>query len=602
MLDPEHLASAREARLHLIGDQQDTVHIADPAERDEQLWRRDVEAAFSLDGLDDDRADLLGLQVGREQEAKCAAALGDRRAALGWERDVVDAGWRWPEGALVGRHLAGHRGGQQRPAVETAGEGDHARPAGRGARDLHRILGRLGAGGEQDRLRRSGERRERIQALGKGDIAFIGRDLEGGVREPGHLSLGCGDHLGVTVTDVEHRDAAGEVDIAAALDVPQLGVVRAVGVDGGGRADPARDGGGAARGEGGVAEGHAAESHAGGTILPSAAIAHEATSLFTLVTCGNHIDVAEPDDPRLPPFAALRSFEMFGRVGGVRRAAERLGVSHAIVSRQLRALEAWMGVPLIDRDTRSLTPAGAAYHARVVTGFAALRDATAEARHGRDRVELWCAPGLAYLWLIPRLDAAVALSPSVMLDVRPSESAPRFGHDTADAELRFVLDGAEPSSPHLRWKEVLRPPVFPVAHPDLAGRIASEATGPADLQRYPLLHEQDTREWTSWLAAQGSPVDRLPAAGRLWHAHLVLAAAREGRGIALTNPILASADLEAGRVVPVATRAGAIAATSLGAYVFAAPAERWNLAPLRRLRQWLTSSLPLECVATRSTE
>lgn len=49
----------------------------------------------------------------------------------------------------------------------------------------------------------------------------------------------------------------------------------------------------------------------------------------------------------LPPFAALRAFEMVGRVGGIRRAASLLAIDHTVVSRHVRALEEWVGVPLV---------------------------------------------------------------------------------------------------------------------------------------------------------------------------------------------------------------------------------------------------------------
>ena len=38
--------------LHLVGDQQDAVLVADPAQLDQKLGRRDVEAAFALHRLD----------------------------------------------------------------------------------------------------------------------------------------------------------------------------------------------------------------------------------------------------------------------------------------------------------------------------------------------------------------------------------------------------------------------------------------------------------------------------------------------------------------------------------------------------------------------
>ena len=55
-----------------------------------------------------------------------------------------------------------------------------------------------------------------------------------------------GHHLRVAVAGVEHGDAAGEIDIAPALDVPDLGILRAGGIDGRRMPDAARDGGVAA--------------------------------------------------------------------------------------------------------------------------------------------------------------------------------------------------------------------------------------------------------------------------------------------------------------------------------------------------------------------
>ncbi|MBK6491325.1 MAG: LysR family transcriptional regulator [Sphingomonadales bacterium] len=48
--------------------------------------------------------------------------------------------------------------------------------------------------------------------------------------------------------------------------------------------------------------------------------------------------------------AALRAFEAVGRLGGVRRAAKELSIDHAVVSRHVRSLEAWVGIPLVVRN------------------------------------------------------------------------------------------------------------------------------------------------------------------------------------------------------------------------------------------------------------
>ena len=81
-----------------------------------------------------------------------------------------------------------------------------------------------------------------FSALGERDVALVGRDLEAGVGELLELLRDRRLHLRVHVPGVEHGDAAREVDVAAALDVPELRVAGALGVDGEGVADAARDG------------------------------------------------------------------------------------------------------------------------------------------------------------------------------------------------------------------------------------------------------------------------------------------------------------------------------------------------------------------------
>lgn len=81
-----------------------------------------------------------------------------------------------------------------------------------------------------------------------------------------------------------------------------------------------------------------------------------------------------------PPYATLRAFEAVGRLGGIRRAALALGLDHAVVSRHLRALEEWAGVPLINRQRqpRILTEAGARYHERITRALEEIAQASAE--------------------------------------------------------------------------------------------------------------------------------------------------------------------------------------------------------------------------------
>ena len=65
---------------------------------------------------------------------------------------------------------------------------------------------------------------------------------------------------------------------------------------------------------------------------------------------------------------AMRVFRSIVDAKGFSAAAERLGTSHSTISRQLKQLEATLGVQLINRNTRrfALTAAGARYFAASV--------------------------------------------------------------------------------------------------------------------------------------------------------------------------------------------------------------------------------------------
>ena len=53
--------------------------------------------------------------------------------------------------------------------------------------------------------------------------------------------------------------------------------------------------------------------------------------------------------PALPPLHLVRALHAVGHTGSIRKGATELGVSHTVVSRHLRALEAWAGAKLLGK-------------------------------------------------------------------------------------------------------------------------------------------------------------------------------------------------------------------------------------------------------------
>ena len=233
MLDREHAPRAAEAALDLVGDQHDAVGVTDAAQPPQELRRRGIEAALAEHRLDDDRRDARGIDVRPEQLLERAERMLDGDTVIRHrEGQVVDLRQQRSEPGLVGLHLAGEADAGERAAVEAAREGDQRGAPRVKARDLDGVLDRFRAGGEKDGLLGGCARSERVQCFRERDVALIGGHLEAGVGEFLKLPRDSLMHLRVHVPGVEHRDAAREVDVAAALHIPQLRIGGPLGVHG----------------------------------------------------------------------------------------------------------------------------------------------------------------------------------------------------------------------------------------------------------------------------------------------------------------------------------------------------------------------------------
>ena len=209
----------------------------------EEVERRDIETALPLHRLDDDGGDARRVGGIFEQGVQRSEALLAADPVIGVrEGNVVDIGRERSEALLVGNDLAGQRHAHMRATVKAAAERDDPRAAGKGARDLHRILDGFRAGRDQHGLGGVGDRRKRVQPLRQAHIRFIRRDLEADMAERLHLLLDGSHDLRMLMPGIDHGNAGAEVDIALAVLAPDLGVLGALGVDGGGMADAARHG------------------------------------------------------------------------------------------------------------------------------------------------------------------------------------------------------------------------------------------------------------------------------------------------------------------------------------------------------------------------
>lgn len=257
--------------------------------------------------------------------------------------------------------------------------------------------------------------------------------------------------------------------------------------------------------------------------------------------------------PLLPPLTALRSFEAAARHGSFTRAAEELLVTHGAVSRQVKALEEWVGVALFVRKGKrvSLTQGGRAFAEKVGEAFGDIAAATRvlRAETGFPRVlSVNALPTFAMRWLLPRLAGFQFRHPQVELRLITSDQPlQRLAPLSFDVAIRRSGDDTVPpaheASAFLTEREI------PIMSPSLGG--PGSVPNVAALAKLPLL-VADTRPgaWDRWFAAAGNKTAIVGATLRRFdHFYLALQAAIDGLGVALGPLPLVDDEITAGRLV-----------------------------------------------------
>lgn len=253
---------------------------------------------------------------------------------------------------------------------------------------------------------------------------------------------------------------------------------------------------------------------------------------------------------RLPPLNALRVFEVAARSGSYAEAAVELGLTHGAVSRQIAALEGWLGRRLFVRSGRRMaaTPLALAFAAEV--GLSLDRVAAAAEGFGRldDRrtLRVSAPTSFAMRWLIPRLDGFHRAHPRIAVAVTTVTSVQdelRGGFDVAIRRGR-----AEPTAwPGHRVTPVLGEADTLIISPVLQARHPIRAA--ADVEGHALL-ASETRpgDWVDWLEAAGLP--HLLGARRQVFDHFFVTrqAVEDGLGIGIGPLPLLDIDLASGRL------------------------------------------------------
>lgn len=254
--------------------------------------------------------------------------------------------------------------------------------------------------------------------------------------------------------------------------------------------------------------------------------------------------------PRLPPLNAVRAFAAAARHQSFTLAAAELFVTHGAISRQVKALEEFLGVALFERRVRqvSLTAEGQRFFAEVAPALAQIGAAArslmddAPARTFTINVR----PSFAVRWVIPRLPDFVAQFPGIEPKVVTSTVAPDQASEPFDVAIRRGRNTGWPAS--VAVQPFLQDEALIVGAPALfATKGVAEPRG---LAAHVLLWSRSRPDdWEHWKRQAGMP--RLRPASQLQfdHLHFVVQAALDGLGCALVPLSLVAHDMAAGRLL-----------------------------------------------------
>lgn len=253
----------------------------------------------------------------------------------------------------------------------------------------------------------------------------------------------------------------------------------------------------------------------------------------------------------MPRLDELRTFARIARTGSLAAAARELGVAAPTVTKQLQALEARLGVRLVNRTTRRLvlTELGERYQARVEQLLADLESMDLEVRqlHGTPTgtLRISAPQDFGRLFLCDIVARFAALHPELRLDLELTDRLVDVVEEGWDAVIRIAR--TQDSSLAIRRLGVCRlvlcaTPAYLEAH----GRPQS----PHDLQRHECIRYTYMASPAAWsFRERGRRVSIFPG-GRLhanagWAMRALMLA---HQGIALLPRFLVADDLASGAV------------------------------------------------------
>lgn len=256
---------------------------------------------------------------------------------------------------------------------------------------------------------------------------------------------------------------------------------------------------------------------------------------------------------KIPSLQALACFDAAARHESYTRAAQELALTQSAVSRQIGALEDYLGLALFRRTRHgvALTPEGADYARQIAPRLQALERDTLDAmsRQGAaGSISLAAVPTFATRWLMPRLPQLAASHPELLVHIETRTRPFLFADTDFDAALYSGTPEQVANWAGTRATRLIEEEVVPVCAPALLG--TRKRLQPRDLATLPLL-QQSTRPqaWRQWFETMAVEAPASLSGPRYELYSMTAAAAAQGLGLALVPRLLIEPELERGELV-----------------------------------------------------
>lgn len=249
----------------------------------------------------------------------------------------------------------------------------------------------------------------------------------------------------------------------------------------------------------------------------------------------------------------LTAFVRAGETGSFSRVARELGVSQPSITRMMASLEARLGVKLLLRTTRHVTPtdAGRVFLERARQILGDLDDAENAARgvdslRGTLRVALSGAFGTREV--IPRLPGFAARHPKLRIELLISDRTENLIAEGADMALRL---GPLPDS-GFGARLLGKAPRLAIASPGYLARMGTPQT-PADLASHDCILGPGLSGRTGWSFTRSGRATSVTVEGpiKVASADGLIACVKAGLGIAVASRWMCRVELETNEVVAI---------------------------------------------------